>query len=304
MVLICFALSMLIGPALISCSDEDQELVGKPSPRQDRDKSLIIFYSELTGLTEHTGLLSDPDRSVYPFDYRAIPFMGTRQPKLRTSIYENKHIVDFNGKKVEKRKVFYILRELNNDTTFQESPHYKGLYHNTFLQGVWIQDFVDIRVEAVTDYDETHPAGSSLSEIAYLTYASCYDFIQKGYRFDNGEISNGVYLGLIEYSSELEKRSMDEDIDATERKVKDDIDYYTYGYGSKTHDSEFISHRRVSDIAADPLKCVMGHNYYRMLLSFAIPPAQPATVRMTIYLKDRIGFSTTTTVTREMNLRP
>lgn len=85
-----------------------------------------------------------------------------------------------------RKKLFNMVSEQNGDTGFSSSvAHYDVVKKNQWLcVGIMLEDVIDIQVMAVDDYAAAHLAGSSLAEMAHVSYCTVYPFVRNGYVFD------------------------------------------------------------------------------------------------------------------------
>ena len=65
-----------------------------------------------------------------------------------------------------------MVSEQNGDTGFSSSvAHYDVMKKNQWLcVGIMLEDVIDIQVMAVDDYAAAHLAGSSLAEMAHVSF--------------------------------------------------------------------------------------------------------------------------------------
>lgn len=277
------ALSFLPG-----CGKEDPELPGQASPRfPDSGPHAVICYSECKGIT--VPYFMD---STYVYDYRMITFSGKDGNWLNYNTFiihdsDNKRVLSVDGAGLRN-----YLHDINNDRGFDETvEHYEDLYHSYAINKAFIEDYVGAGVEALTDFDPEHPAGSSLDDIAYLTYVSPYLYIQEGYKINERSMGNGPYPGIVALVEEWQDWPQDRKYNEGQKNAALEAVHSTlmtksmFGYGRK----ELCFHTKVSDVATNNLKLVNSRAdfYGCQYLSFAKKPTQTCKVRLTIKMHVR-----------------
>lgn len=276
-------------PLLTSCDkddgkDENPLIVGNSPERSESMPSLILGYYECLGLN-----------SLNPqcvWDYRMIPLRaetGYFPSRVNRESYKDFKNLDQH------------LDRINNDNSFflkkESIPDYDTICNNSNFIMALFEDFTDAKVEALTDFDAEHPAGSNLTEMAYLSYMSVYPFIQEGYRLNENSKGNGPYEGIAEY--EAENRQHPENSEAIESALATYRLNFMPGqrYGVKN----VFFHKKLSDIAKDNLR--MLHPVGLMYLSFAKKPAKPCRIRMSVDLHLRESSYPTRTVSIELLIK-
>ncbi len=126
-----------------------------------------------------------------PFGYGAYPNDSTiDSPYGFYAVFSEAYQYAGQWQKGSERAAFDALATKHDDIGYHQdvfsssscptSPH-------TFLA----HDFASIIVTSDADFDEQHPAGTSLNDLVqYMTY-SPYPFIQSGYAYDNPRPANG-----------------------------------------------------------------------------------------------------------------
>lgn len=276
-------------PIFVGCDKENETepitVVGGGPKRGEKSPGLILVHCECKGLSN----IDDP---YFVWDYRMIPLRAQASWYFH-GINQNSYN-DFNN-------LFQYLERINNDNTFfykkDEIQGYDSISYNTNFIMALFEDFTDARVEALSDFDADHPAGSNLTEMAYLSYMSVYPYIREGYKLNENSIGNGPYKGIAEYEAEYRQHpGNSEAIDST-------LSTYRLNFmpGFRYGVRDVFFNKKLSDIASDNLKLV--HPVGLMYLSFTKKPAQTCKVRLSIDLHLRESSCPTRTVSVEMLIK-
>lgn len=264
------AITMLAG---CNKEEEDEPIYGFATPRgfMHFGPSLITNYMAISGLEEQ--------EKGEMYDYRSCKLRPTLFP---SQIGESGCIVynglpwedpDFPYDKgdLKKKALFQELCNLNGDTAYNESvPFYKPMYHKLYLQHSWIEEITEVRLTAVSDFDSEHRAGSSLDDMAYITYWSEYPLIQEDYRFNERSIGNGYYPGAWEHAKELYGEDSNDWRGFLYRGPASD----TF-LNKDLQDNEFTFHCKVPEVRTNPIRM----SYSDMILSFERKPQQACEVK-------------------------
>lgn len=264
LLLVAMLLGLIVSTS--GCKDDtDLPLPGQASPRTTEDTNLVLTYKELRGIK--------PEESLS--DYRSVVLQGVAGLPLWKSDEEGnprpaESLTPYDS--LYNRKGLYeSMTELNGDTEFKEGvEHFREFFHNGYFQGAWLEDIIDVQVTAVTAYDALHPAGSSLSDMAYLSYNTIFPFIREGYRFNENSIGNGYHPAYLEYYADVEDISQGMTC-------------------MKTGDKELRHHIKISEIAANPLRIVSCDRLNPFVISFAGQPDGECAVKIAITVQLRGG---------------
>lgn len=263
-------------PALTSgCSSKDDP-VGHPSPR---------------------GFLYDGPSLAFEYD----AFMAIKEQGKAYSDYRNVAIIQADGPSVHpngagpmdpyifpetdslpypRKNLFEKLSEMNGDNGFvQDTPYYSKFYHDLLLQRSAIEDITGVQVTAITDYDGSHPQGSSLTEITNVSYTSLLPFIQAGYDFTAVSTGNGPHPLLAELSREETETSNAVSIPPATK--------------------SFWWHCKATEIPPNPLKMT----YCMLALTFDSKPTQEATIEVAVTVQMRGGEYPARTYTQTYKVR-
>lgn len=256
--LLCMLTAFLSLVIMTGCKDNDVPLVGHPSSRGflHFGPTLITEYCEFSAIKQ----------SEEVNDYRDILINESVGPRVWEMTGNNGNgpeilIPDVDTLSYPKKGFFRKLSQMNHDTGFKPGvPDYDiyCIYHNTDMQGAWIEDIINVQVTAKSDYNQSHPAGSDLSEVAYLSYITTYPYIQEGYLFNENSIGNGFHPSITGYGQES---------------------CYIGG------NLELRNHIKVKDITKNPLKMVGCF----ARLSLIEPPEQQCEIEIAITVQLRTG---------------
>lgn len=113
----------------------------------------------------------------YVYKYTCPDTMCLRQDRNA----QNSIAVCFNGKSIkrENSKLYDVIGKKHNDMTYNKIEHRNDPAFPHYYLAV---DFVSINVISDRDFDETHPAGTSLNDLVRFTAYSPYNYIQRGYQ--------------------------------------------------------------------------------------------------------------------------
>lgn len=261
--LVCMIL-LALSTVLISSCTADDDLgpdAGIRSPRRYQiTPSLAGEYHEFIGFKEWDGVE----------DYREIHLSYKPGPRAwEKNGWAPADIFLFEDTLSYKRDwLFERLNEARGDTCFYYKNFSVGetnwlIAENTTYDMIFMEDFIKVEVKAITDYNSSHPAGSSLSEIAYLSYQSLYDYVQSGYVYNEYTKGNGCHPWMTSWF------------------IPDSLyDPTVVHYDNGKHFYHFDSHRRLSEISPDnPLKMLSVHTFG---LTFSEKPDQECEVELTV----------------------
>lgn len=164
---------------------------------------------------------------------------------------------------------FNEMSVMNGDTAFVKSlPHYTEFYYNPALNTCWIEDIIDLRITALEDYDSSHPAGASLNDIANVTYASAYDFVQQGYEANENSTGNGAHPLYVESNPHVFEGVTT-----------------IYSQEALSRFEELLYHCKADDIRTRHIKMNMG----LYAVSFNNPPMKECKVKVSTTVQLRNG---------------
>lgn len=239
------------------CSSGDGPDPYPPSLRQvyPNRPELVLEYNALMAI-------ETPAYSIYDYrDVAVIQKLGFRVRPDRAAVYT---LSEGDTLPYPRKGLYEKLSEINRDNGFVKStPYYKSFCHNTFLQSAVIEDIIEVKVKALTDFDYAHPQGSSLTEITNVNYSSLYPFIQAGYDLTADSKGNGPHPSLLALS--------------------DDELSYTDAIWLRESNSMFWSHCKATDIPANPLKMTCG----MLALTFDNKPMRQALIEVTVTVRMR-----------------
>ncbi len=118
------------------------------------------------------------DRSyTYELDSFNYTIFNGKVPLNEQSIY-----IKIHGDECYRGSYFEELQQKYGDLCFWRKEHSPGAiveYHSSGGLGEYI---TDINIVTIDDFDENHPAGSSLNDIMEFEWQSDYGFVQSGYK--------------------------------------------------------------------------------------------------------------------------
>ncbi len=280
-----------------SCSEDDDMIVGQPSPRGflHHGPTMVITYTEFAGL--------DPDTVLNDiYDYRKITLRETESGWLG----ERNIIIPDIPLSYNTKGLWKFLCNENGDTAFNENVAlYDTIYHNRTLQCSFIEDVQRVQVTALTDYDGNHKAGSSLDDIAILSYVTLYPYVKEGYKINERSIGNGVYPPRVEYEMEYCKANYPDD--DPERYIQNQFypsyfGIFYFGIGHGRFNRELFHHCLVGEITKDNPIRMMG-SYAINSISFAHAPEQECRIKVAITVQMRGGKYPAKTLTAEYRVK-
>ena len=252
---------------LPSCSDDDVPVGPYSTPRVEKWPNLIQGYQEFAYFS------CEPKQ----YDWIEINTEGARlcgysfkseNFKARWNYSESDQLKEIKNKFASPSMLFNQLAKANNDRSFIKDNIADYQTINVRLYGCSIsimEDITGAKIEALSDFDDNHPAGSSLNDIAYFSYCSFYKFIQSGYQINEETMGgNSVVPPVIESDQ-----------------------YYTNLLAVMIKDSPFFS-ATPEDIAADPIKCLTVSANKPFALRFTVKPEQACRIRVTFTVKLRM----------------
>ena len=271
-----------------SCSDDDDMIVGPPSPRGflHLGPTMVISYYEFAGIEQDTSLN----------DYRRILLRSTDSGWLG----ERNIIIPDIPLSYNTKGLWKFLCNENGDTAFNENVAlYDTIFHNTTLQSSYIEDIQRVQVTALTDYDGNHKAGSSLDDIAILSYVTLYPYVKEGYKINERSTGNGVYPPRGEYEMEYLKAT---DPDDAERYFQNELYPSYFGIGKGGFNRELFHHCLVGEITKDnPIRMIGRHAINS--ISFSYAPEQECRIKVAITVQMRGGKYPAKTLTAEYRVK-
>ncbi len=125
------------------------------------------------------------------FGYSEYPYDSTINSPYGFDVLfiDNRAQIVGQSQKGREREIFDSLSIKHGDTNFNQYVTSSSARPNRPHAYLGI-DFVSITVTSDTDFDEQHPAGTSLNDIVqYMAYTP-YPFIQSGYKYSNPKGDN------------------------------------------------------------------------------------------------------------------
>lgn len=255
---------------LPSCAEDDPDIPGYPTPRNETSApSLVMFYKHLVGLYE----------SGKPFNHKLL-IIGCEAGKFDIQLSSPVVFNDDLERIPDTSAEYNQLRQLRGDTCFYRTVDddiRDGLFifNNANMQQAFVEDIIAIDIIAETDFDDNHPAGSSLTDMVYVTYTSYYDFIQNQYQYNENGFGNGLYPGIPTHPK---------------------TDYPQYiqidGRGGfyTPEDLKCTYHRRLTEISSEnPI--IMVTQCWPPFLSFETAPKTECSVEVRLTLRDPLDDS-------------
>lgn len=205
-------------------------------------------------------------------DYRCIQVFPDRCSSVWRSCSDTipgyAELIWYDTVRCSRKKIFSMVAEHNGDTSFSSSvAHYDVVKQNQWLRvGIMLEDVIDIQVTAVDDYDAAHLAGSSLTEMAHVSYCTVYPFVRNGYVFDQWSTGAGFYPACFESAM------------ATD----DDIRSCFHANPAEGHAMRELMHNCLaSEIPSAPLRMVQGTWGFWLSLD-SMPDREWCTVEVSI----------------------
>lgn len=261
-------LLMLLMLLMAACSDESDD----PTPTgwlywdddpDPNDTTLVRDYLIFDGF-----FMAKPN---LVHDYRCIQVFPDRCSSVWRSCSDTipgyAELIWYDTGRCSRKKLFNMVAEHNGDTGFSSSvAHYDVVKQNRWLRvGIMLEDVIDIQVTAVDDYDAEHLAGSSLTEMAHVSYCTVYPFVRNGYVFDQWSTGAGFYPACFEsaMATDDDIRSCFHENPAAGNAVR-----------------ELMHNCLASEIPSAPLRMVQG--MYGFWLSLDAMPDRECTVEVSI----------------------
>lgn len=148
------------------------------------------------------------------------------------------------------KEAFLAVCEKYGDTYYNRKLK-TAVGHEMYYRNYFAEDFSSIRITSRSDFDDEHPAGTSLNDLFHFVSTSPYRYIQRGYT-DEFDWENKPGLSLI-YNN-------------TKRNFFSSIDDYKYNPADPID-------KRVDELVPDDLK-LLGIPFYNVscyLVCFAKP---------------------------------
>ena len=255
---------ILLGIGILFClsSCEDEYVRGDPTPRLDQCPNLIQWYQEFDCFS------CEPCQ----YDWIRIEPQGAQLLRLSSDsgaykakwmAYENQKIYN---ESIEPSLLFEKLAKSNSDESFfyGKTPDYDMIDARFYGCAFTVmEDIIGVKIEALSDYDATHTAGSSLNDIACFNFCSFYNFIQSGYQLRGATAGNSILPPVIENNQDLTEIF--------------DYELKNYPYFSVA----------ANELAENPIRCLAVDSSKPFALRFSTGPAQECRIRITFTLKVR-----------------
>lgn len=270
--MLLFAMTVFIMPS--GCSNDDDFNIPIPGGNiRDFHKAptMVIYYQMFWNLDtmplgqekcDYRSLWLYPKGTIEVDDENhvyASPGSDVHDPTFK---YQKEFLYPTEG-------FFNEMSVMNGDTAFVKSlPHYTELYYNPALYTCWIEDIIDLRITALEDYDSSHPAGASLNDIANVTYASAYDFVQQGYEANVNSTGNGAHPLYVESNPHVFEGVTT-----------------IYSQEALSRFEELLYHCKADDIRTRHIKMNMG----LYAVSFNNPPMKECKVKVSTTVQLRNG---------------
>ena len=99
--------------------------------------------------------------------------------------YDNSIKLRIDGDVCYKGSQFEEILKKYGDTGYWEKEKKPGYFGDSSAVGALGEYITDINIVTIDDFDENHPAGSSLNDIMEFEWTSFYDFLKSGYKDHN-----------------------------------------------------------------------------------------------------------------------
>lgn len=180
-----FAVTLLI--SLYSCSKTETPPVNQEPPKNEEpdDPNKDDPNEEDPGLTGHCWIVANPPHYILA-TYKAETFKAQAYEEQMVEIdcprpYDYSSYADEKDpeKYPQEAAIYTKFCKRYNDTSYTQERRFYEIYRGGFDYLTY--NIVSINIESATDYDEAHPAGTSLNDLCILASASPREHIASGY---------------------------------------------------------------------------------------------------------------------------